>query len=82
MFVYFLSLPSELRNNIYELCLLGKEALRPWTGFNQHQVTAGLLRANKAVHRRKRPAVRINTLLIRGSQVELLQAVKHVQKLQ
>jgi hypothetical protein len=50
MFVYFLSLPSELRNNIYELCLLRKEALRPWTGFNQHQVTAGLLRANKVVH--------------------------------
>ncbi|KAL5344435.1 hypothetical protein ACLOAV_010695 [Pseudogymnoascus australis] len=47
----FLDLPGELRNRIYELCLLHKEPLALWTGFNQRrELSPGLLRANKAVH--------------------------------
>ncbi|KFY68143.1 hypothetical protein V496_01263 [Pseudogymnoascus sp. VKM F-4515 (FW-2607)] len=47
----FLDLPGELRNRIYELCLLHKEPLALWTGFNQRrELSPGLLRASKAVH--------------------------------
>lgn len=48
----FLSLPSELRNGIYELILLHEEPIDPWFDYNRRQkLTPGLLRANKAVHR-------------------------------
>jgi hypothetical protein len=48
----FLSLPSELRNRVYELCLLNQEPIDPWIDHNQRQeFTPGLLRANKTVHR-------------------------------
>ncbi|KAI3323876.1 hypothetical protein HD806DRAFT_495831 [Xylariaceae sp. AK1471] len=50
----FVSLPSELRNGIYELILLHEEPIDPWTaslGFLQERLTPGLLRANKAIHR-------------------------------
>jgi len=48
----FLSLPSELRNGIYELILLHQEPIDPWVNYIRRQeLTPGLLRANKAVHR-------------------------------
>ncbi|KAI1747517.1 hypothetical protein F4782DRAFT_521003 [Xylaria castorea] len=50
----FLNLSSELRNEIYELILLHQEPINPWPSgcFRQtQQLTPGLLRANKAVHR-------------------------------
>jgi len=48
----FLKLPSELRNRIYELCLLHEEPINPWIDYNQrHELTPGLLRANKTIHR-------------------------------
>ncbi|KAK1764239.1 hypothetical protein QBC33DRAFT_457687 [Phialemonium atrogriseum] len=48
----FLSLPSELRNEIYELILLCQEPIDPCDEYNrrQQQLTLGLLRTNKAVH--------------------------------
>lgn len=48
----FLSLPSELRNEIYELILLCQEPIDPSDKYNrrQQQLTPGLFRANKAVH--------------------------------
>ena len=50
--VSFLSLPSELRNRIYALCLLHQECLDPWNDYNRRQeLTPGLFRANKTVHR-------------------------------
>jgi len=46
----FLSLPSELRNEIYELTLLHDEPVEP-CGYGRHQeLTPGLLCANKVVH--------------------------------
>ncbi|KFZ17306.1 hypothetical protein V501_01798 [Pseudogymnoascus sp. VKM F-4519 (FW-2642)] len=51
MLANFLELPSELRNQIYELCLLHKEPLALWTGFNQrHELSTSLLRTNKTLH--------------------------------
>ncbi|KFY03096.1 hypothetical protein O988_01709 [Pseudogymnoascus sp. VKM F-3808] len=51
MMANFFDLPGELRNRIYELCLLHKAPLALWTGFNQrHELSPGLLRANKALH--------------------------------
>jgi len=48
----FLNLPSELRNRVYELCLLHQEPIHPWMDYNHRQeLTPGLLRANKTVHR-------------------------------
>jgi hypothetical protein len=48
----FLKLPSELRNTVYELCLLHQEPINPWIEYNQRQeLTLGLLRANKTIHR-------------------------------
>lgn len=48
----FLKLPSELRNRVYELCLLNQEPINPWMDYNQRQeLTPGLLRVNKTVHR-------------------------------
>ena len=48
----FLTLPSELRNRVYKLCVLHQGPLDPWTNHSQRQeLTPGLLRANKAVHR-------------------------------
>jgi hypothetical protein len=47
----FLDLPSELRNRVYELCLLHEEPINPWIDQIQRQeLTPGLLRANKTVH--------------------------------
>lgn len=47
----FLDLPSELRNQVYELCLLHKEPIDPWKDYNpQQELTPGLLRANKTIH--------------------------------
>jgi hypothetical protein len=51
----FLSLPSELRNNIYEQLLVLREPIasptNPWLRQSQVQaLTPGLLRANKTVH--------------------------------
>ncbi|KAI8949370.1 hypothetical protein F4801DRAFT_404211 [Xylaria longipes] len=50
----FLSLPSELRNCIYELVLLHQLPVHPGVGYaykREKILTPGLLRANKAVHR-------------------------------
>jgi hypothetical protein len=48
----FFSLPSELRNRIYELRLVHQEPIDPWVDYNRRQkLTPALLRANKAVHR-------------------------------
>lgn len=48
----FLELPSELRNRVYELCLLHEEPINHWIDYNQRQeLTPGLLYANKTVHR-------------------------------
>ncbi|KAG9234216.1 hypothetical protein BJ875DRAFT_510180 [Amylocarpus encephaloides] len=48
----FLDLSSELRNRVYELCFLHQEPIDPWTGYNPRQeLTPGLLRANKTIHR-------------------------------
>lgn len=47
----FFKLPSELRNTIYELCLLQQEPIDPWTNYNQRpELTPGLLRTNKLIH--------------------------------
>ena len=48
----FLAHPRELRDRIYELCLLYQEIVNPWMDYSQRQkLTRGLLRANKTVHR-------------------------------
>ena len=48
----FLTLPRELRDKVYELCLLKQEPLEPWRDHYQRQrLTTGLLRVNKTVHR-------------------------------
>jgi hypothetical protein len=48
----FLKLPSELRNRVYELCLLHQEPINPCMVYNRRNgLTTGLLRANKTVHR-------------------------------
>lgn len=48
----FLDLPSELRNQVYELCLLHEEPIDPWDDYGpQRELTLGLLLANKTVHR-------------------------------
>lgn len=48
----FFSLPQEIRDQIYELVLLHQELIDPWVDGNRRQnLTPGLLRANKAVHR-------------------------------
>ncbi len=48
----FLNLPNELRNRVYKLCLLHQEPIDPWSDYNQRlELTPGLLRANKTVHR-------------------------------
>jgi hypothetical protein len=47
----FLSLPSEIRNDIYEQLLVLQEPIKVWFGQSQLQaLTPGLLRANKTVH--------------------------------
>jgi hypothetical protein len=47
----FLTLPRELRDKVYELCLLDQEPINPWINFDSRQeLTPGLLRANKTVH--------------------------------
>lgn len=48
----FSSLPSELRNRIYELRLVFEEPIDPRSVYNRRQeLTPGLLRVNKAIHR-------------------------------
>jgi hypothetical protein len=48
----FLSLPSELRNKIYEQLVVDHEPIDPRFGHNlQYKLTPGLLRANKIIHR-------------------------------
>ncbi|KAL5370961.1 hypothetical protein DPSP01_014569, partial [Paraphaeosphaeria sporulosa] len=47
----FCSFPSELRNKIYELLLLQQEPIDPWVGYIRQELTPGLFRANKIVHR-------------------------------
>ncbi|KAG4424960.1 hypothetical protein IFR04_001931 [Cadophora malorum] len=49
----FLDLPSEIRNAIYELCLLHQGPIRGLFAEDHpvHGLTSGLLRVNKAVHR-------------------------------
>jgi len=47
----FLSLPRELRDQIYELVLLHEESIDPWAGFfSRQKLTPGLFRVNKATH--------------------------------
>ncbi len=46
----FFNFPSELRNRVYELCLLPHESINPWISHTE-KPTTGLLRVNKAVHR-------------------------------
>lgn len=48
----FFSLPSELRNRVYELLLIHQEPIDPWVDHNRLQeLTPGLFRANKTVQR-------------------------------
>ncbi|KAH8698224.1 hypothetical protein GQ44DRAFT_779141 [Phaeosphaeriaceae sp. PMI808] len=48
----FFSLPSELRNTVYEFLLLQKEPIDPWGNHNRPQeLTLGLFRASKTVYR-------------------------------
>jgi hypothetical protein len=48
----FLSLPSELRNKIYELVLVDQESINPWTRpYPFRPLTPELLRANRTIHR-------------------------------
>jgi len=50
----FLSLPGELRNQIYQLVILDSKPIDPWSiGFNQ--LTPGLFRANKTIHHEATP---------------------------
>jgi hypothetical protein len=53
----FLSLPSELRNRIYELCLVWEEPINPCMDYfySGQEVSPTLLRANKTIHREARP---------------------------
>ncbi|KAH6652794.1 hypothetical protein BKA67DRAFT_301437 [Truncatella angustata] len=47
----FLSLPRELRDQIYGLCLLREEPFDPWMGYDLRQeLTIGLFRVSKTVH--------------------------------
>ncbi|KAI1866329.1 uncharacterized protein JN550_007717 [Neoarthrinium moseri] len=46
----FLSLPRELRDQIYELCLLHQDLLDPWHNQSQ-EITTGVLCASTVVHR-------------------------------
>jgi len=48
----FLDLPRELRDLVYELCLLHPVPIVPWF---QQELTSGLLRANKTAHREASP---------------------------
>ena len=51
----FLELPRELRDCVYELCLLHEESINPWAGsFQRQELTPGLLRVNKTVHQEAR----------------------------
>ncbi|TRX88805.1 hypothetical protein FHL15_010264 [Xylaria flabelliformis] len=54
-FLSFLHLPSELRNEIYHLVLRYQDPIDPWVRgeFRRilQELTPGLLRANKAIHR-------------------------------
>ena len=51
----FLELPRELRDTVYELCLLHLESINPWAGYFQRQeLTPGLLLANRTVHQEAR----------------------------
>jgi hypothetical protein len=45
----FLSLPRELRDQIYELVLLHQEPISPWFD-RSNQLTPALFRANKTIH--------------------------------
>jgi hypothetical protein len=57
MALTFLSLPSEIRNEIYGLLLLHQSSIRPWGDrcLPQQTRTPGLFRANKTVHREATP---------------------------
>ncbi|KAI8626364.1 hypothetical protein F5Y19DRAFT_447218 [Xylariaceae sp. FL1651] len=47
----FVSLPRELRDQIYELCLLHQGPLNPWFDFYQGEKrTSGLFRVSKSIH--------------------------------
>ncbi|KAJ4305725.1 hypothetical protein N0V90_001256 [Kalmusia sp. IMI 367209] len=48
---HFFSLPSEIRNTIYELLVLQAEPIIPWDKYWRVGLTSGLFRVNKAVHR-------------------------------
>ncbi|KAN0070047.1 hypothetical protein V8E54_011628 [Elaphomyces granulatus] len=47
----FLSLPGELRNGIYELLLLRQEPIEPLDYCRRYELTPGLLRTSKTIHR-------------------------------
>ncbi|TVY28417.1 hypothetical protein LHYA1_G002829 [Lachnellula hyalina] len=52
----FRDLPSELRNRIYQLCLLEQEPIDPYSHWSPREgLTPGLLRVNKTVHREASP---------------------------
>ncbi|KAH8586095.1 hypothetical protein B0O99DRAFT_558607, partial [Bisporella sp. PMI_857] len=47
----FFELPRELRDRVYEPCLLHLESINSWAGsFQRQELTLGLLFANKTVH--------------------------------
>ncbi len=47
----FLALPRELRDEVYELCLLDEEPINPWIKFyTRQELTPGLLRVSKTIH--------------------------------
>lgn len=49
MLITFLSLPSELRNRIYELLLMGEEPIDSWPG--KPTCLLDIFRVNNAIHR-------------------------------
>lgn len=54
--INFLSLPSELRNTIYELVLLDDKPIYPWARRNHtRNLTPGLFRTNKTIHHEATP---------------------------
>ena len=47
----FLSLPRELRDQIYEHLVVHREPIDPWVDYNRrYKLTPGLLRANETIH--------------------------------
>jgi hypothetical protein len=51
MTISFLTLPRELRDKIYEFCLLHEEPICPCDGYYDKELTSGLILTNKTINR-------------------------------